>query len=764
MNVERDSRTPPIDGYILTGRALDVVGRVARSLARGNGSNAFSITGPYGTGKSSFAIFLDSLLGPVSDESLAALDLLTGADPETARLLAGLSDAIGGRGFIRAIVTASREPISVTIVRAIQSGITRFEPVTDTERYNQLKMQVDEAVAGLADRTRALPSNRFIVDAIAQLSEFAPVLLIIDEFGKNLEAFADSRSEADLYLLQELAEWSHAPAADRPSLLMITMQHLAFEEYLDSVSQTLRREWAKVQGRFEDIPYVDTPAQTQHLIAQVFEHSDDPSYEAACRKWADEATSQLRDAGLGHLADEQLVAATWPLHPSTLLVLPEVCARYGQNERTLFSFLASAEPLAVPAWLNDQKADVHKLADVRLDRVYDYFVESAATMVSASQTASRWVEIETTIRDATDLTEAHRRVLKTVGLLNLVSAGRAIRASRAVVSWACTDGRPGTEDAAKVDGLLVDLEKSGRLTYREFADELRLWRGSDLDIRSAISAARRRLSGRSAEELLSATRSMPPVVAARHSIETGTLRVFAGTWDSDGEVLPPGPEDREDGLLVYVVGNRLPAVVATEYVPKPVIAVRPKDTAALRLAAVELAAIREVSGDPELVGDDWVAKRELGEREAEAMLRFESVFEETVGHNAGEDAAWYRLDSSETPAELPAPQSVASLLSDVCDKAYEDSPPVPNEMLNRHELTSQGTKARRLLLKALLTRPKTERLGIEGFPPQRAMYDAVFGTTGMHRVHQGQYELTAPANNSGWTKAWKTLTSMLDFA
>ncbi|MEZ5281750.1 MAG: hypothetical protein R2770_14915 [Acidimicrobiales bacterium] len=121
----------------------------------------------------------------MSDESLAAL-ILTGADPETARLLAGLSGAIGGRGFIRAIVTASREPISVT-VRAIQSGIASASNQLPTRKKSTTnsRCRVDEAVAGLADQTWALPSNRFIVDAIAQLSEFAPVLLIIDEFGEE---------------------------------------------------------------------------------------------------------------------------------------------------------------------------------------------------------------------------------------------------------------------------------------------------------------------------------------------------------------------------------------------------------------------------------------------------------------------------------------------------------------------------------------------------------------------------------------------------
>src|SRR5690606_2246169 len=160
------------------------------------------------------------------------------------------------------------------------------------------------------------------------------------------------------------------------------------------------------------------------------------------------------------------------------------------NERTLFSFLASSEPLGVPAWLVSEPVGT-RIKDVRLDRIYDYFVESAATSAATSQTASRWVEVETAVRDATGLTDGQRRVLKTIGLLELASAGGAVRASRQVLHLACTDGRSGTETSEAVDEALSSLEASGRVTYREFADEFRLWRGSDLDLRSAIESARR---------------------------------------------------------------------------------------------------------------------------------------------------------------------------------------------------------------------------------------------------------------------------------
>ena len=37
--------------------------------------------------------------------------------------------------------------------------------------------------------------------------------------------------------------------------------------------------------------------------------------------------------------------------------------------------------------------------------------------------------------------------------------------------------------------LLVELEETGIVTYREFADEYRVWHGTDVDIRGLVDAA-----------------------------------------------------------------------------------------------------------------------------------------------------------------------------------------------------------------------------------------------------------------------------------
>lgn len=63
-------------------------------------------------------------------------------------------------------------------------------------------------------------------------------------------------ADGDLYLLQQLAELGQGTPA--LPFTIVTLQHLSFDEYVADATTQRRREWAKVQGRFQDIPYVES--------------------------------------------------------------------------------------------------------------------------------------------------------------------------------------------------------------------------------------------------------------------------------------------------------------------------------------------------------------------------------------------------------------------------------------------------------------------------------------------------------------------------
>ena len=381
------------------------------------------------------------------------------------------------------------------------------------------------------------------------------------------------------------------------------------------------------------------------------------------------------------------LAACYPLHPSSLMVLPELCASYGQNERTLFSFLAGSEALSVPDFMARTPV-TSTLATVRLFDVYDYFLGNPATITISAANASRWFEISTPVSETKSIDKPDLRCLKTVGVLNLISQGGALRASQAIVSWALV-GSEGFADDDAVRAALERLCVAGALTYRAFADDYRVWQGSDFDFAAAIGRARDRLASRSRAEILERALPLEPAVAARHSQQTGSLRYFGRHFVDRSTLERVLAADAEgDGLVLYPVEDLEMGDVS---LGRPILVARSEDLVLLSELALETAALVEVSEEDDAVGGDWVARRELRERSAIARDALASEF-----YLLAQQLSYrcYGLEGTTPGRELEG--NLSALLSHVCDEIYCSTPIVRNEVLNRRELTSQGAGSPRL--------------------------------------------------------------------
>jgi len=81
-----------------------------------------------------------------------------------------------------------------------------------------------------------------------------------------------------------------------------------------------------------------------------------------------------------HLELSDLSAAVfadaYPLHPLTSLVLPQICTRYAQNNRSLFTFLTSSEPHSFKQFLDSTTLIGDIVPTLKIHQLYDYFVEA----------------------------------------------------------------------------------------------------------------------------------------------------------------------------------------------------------------------------------------------------------------------------------------------------------------------------------------------------------------------------------------------------
>lgn len=741
ISVEHDHGSDVLDGYIPGSGALDAVKNLDLGMRGGKHSRAISVTGPYGSGKSSMAVFLDALYAPDgSPEREKSHRLLCAVVPDLASSVHETRKALGAhkRGLFRCTAMAAREPVAATVVRALEGG---------ARRYFGRRQNFD--CAGALKKMRrgldggAVPGADAVVGVIRGMCAKAPVLVVIDEFGKNVEHSAERSGEGDLSLLRAMAEL--AEGQERIPLFVVTLQHMAFEEHAAEAPAAQRREWSKIQRRFDDVPFSNSPGRARLLAADALARSGSANrrerarYEKRIRAWSKMHAARARDAGLESDIDEDLLSSCYPLHPLVLEVLPEMCSRYGQNERTLLSFVAGGGTHTAARFIDEAVWDGRgELPAVGLDVLYDYFATGSALAHASPSNASRFTEISAMVHDAHGLSEAESRALKAVGVLNLMGRSGRLRASRSMVMYAT---------GARSDEAVQSLVEKSILTYRQHADEYRIWNGSDADINSALDTARRRLAGEPLAYVLNAVVPLHPVVASGHSYRTGTFRVFESRFADPGEGVWAEPADARDGAVTYVTGKpgrpkRPPR--------RPVLAAKAGNLEPLREAAIEAASIRDVLDNRPEIAADWVARRELNERLADSESSMGLIFD------AAFDGALWHSPKAGRPSKAV---SAGDAASKACDKAYEEAPRVFNSIINRAVPSPQGAAAVNRLLAAMVDNAGAPNLGIKGWGPERGIYEAVLARTGIHGGMDNDLGLRPP--DKLVTKLWRRMESVI---
>ena len=90
------------------------------------------------------------------------------------------------------------------------------------------------------------------------------MMIVFDEFGKFLEYESRFLGVNDVFLLQALAE--HAHAGHSTKIILLVLLHQSIEQYARGVGESLKNEWAKIQGRFEEVPFLESAEQTLRVV------------------------------------------------------------------------------------------------------------------------------------------------------------------------------------------------------------------------------------------------------------------------------------------------------------------------------------------------------------------------------------------------------------------------------------------------------------------------------------------------------------------
>ncbi len=759
INLERDSDSVDvIKSYIPTSRALRTFSRITDSFNTELSPRAWSLIGPYGSGKSSFSVFLSQLLSnPDNEGAKKAQQVLKKAEESLATKF--IKETKDSEGFLKVLITGAPESMSKRLIKGLAESAENY--------WKGIKGKKPKVVSDLKKAVDTELSTTDVIALVISLQEKLEstgckgLLLVIDELGKFLEFEARHYGANDIYLLQSLAE--HACKGSKVNLFLFVMLHQSFEQYAKGLGENLKNEWSKVQGRFEEVPFLESAEQILRVVSAAFEHKlnikEQSLLEQRTAKVVDVLINQKAiPSTLSAKEAVNLYQSCYPLHPVSAVILPLLCQKVAQNERTLFSYLGSHEEFGLQYML-DELSSIDEY--VYPHHIYDYFITNQPAVLGDYLTHRRWAEVVTAIERLGDASQNEVNILKTIGVLNIIGSKGGFKASKSILET-CLPKKVTVKNALK------SLQDKSIINFQRFNSEYRVWQGSDFDLEQALQEEINNIGQFSLANELNEAKNMLPIVARKYTIQTGALRYFVPMFVDAKSYKKTEPESKDARIIFYLASDQDDEKIFYDKVVKHFsnldIVALSLNGAQLREAVAETIALNRVGTTRQELNTDPVAKREFEDRLAAAEQSEDYLLQGLM--DSPIDSIWYH---EATQLKVTSKRAMQEMLSGVLRKVYNKTPLIFNELINRDKPSAQANAARNKLLYAMQEHSGTKDLGIDKFPAEKAIYRAVLRQTGLHQLDEKSknWQLSTPAlddrgDKSNIRHVWKRIDEFLD--
>lgn len=786
-----------VASYLPTPSAAAAIRALCSTLLGVDQQRANVLIGSYGTGKSHLAIVLAALLSrdqrcdPAID---AVLKRLRSESPEAAEsaeayqasgrrllpvVLSGdegeLAPALGRalertlrmaaidlrtpsayRAAVNTIAMWAREFPSVyaqlgeCAERYYRLGLDGFIAALeshDQDAYDQFTKLYRRLAAGATFEPSQIisPAESYPVVASALHQQgYDGLVVLYDEFGRVLETRAGEPFGREAKVLQDLAEAAVRSGPAQLHLLLIAHKSLGL--YSRGLPEELEREWRKIEGRFRVLELAAESRVSYRLMAQALERPNPAGWaEFLARHEAvfNRLLLNTVDTGLFEFMDDTelrvtVVEGSYPLHPLTAYCLPRLSQKVAQNERTLFTFLATDDEHALGQFLDMEPLDSPAPPLVLLDRLYDYFASQMRADTAPGGTHRIWTAVESALAKIGVEDRFLARLIKALGIIHAVGPGERLRPTTELLAFAVApDG-----DTARVTVELERLRDRKVLVFRKSVGQWEFFDASDVDFSRRIAEVigdrpASMVSLRLLLERLLPARHYP---ARRYNDERGMIRFFWSIYRGPDELAAVRDWDamfREvgyaDGALVYVLAFSQEELAKAEtaahriHHPRVLVALPPTPLPVQGLLE-ELYALHELKSDPSFLRDDARIGQELAFLIDDGVEQLGRGLAPLLDPRCGQ--RWFHA-GRELDQPIRSAGSLCRLISDICAVEYWATPRIYNEAFNRRDPSSQQVRATEKVIDALLGPDLGSTLGLSGRGPEIGIVQSALRATGL---------------------------------
>jgi len=671
VNIIRDQENP--QSYIVTQNSK----RTAQTIKERFNSNlhCFNIIGSYGSGKSSFILALQNNLKKKNDFFFTKEESFNGQD---------------NYQFIN-------------IIGSFTSIIKTFGNAFNAPNSSS----AEEVLEALDNHYKKLQNkNTFL-------------FIFFDEYGKALEHAAKNKPEDKMYFMQQLAEY-----INDKNIILITTLHQNFAQYGSTLEVHERNEWKKVNGRFQDITFNEPIEQLLYLASDYIKNwgvSNNNNFTNNVNEMilSDKIVSNSLNFNI------EFAQKIFPLDLISAYSLTKALQTYGQNERSLFTFLNLRSEDSLYMYSKREK-------NYTLEDVYNFIYTDFYGYILSNDNPYKnaWSAIQIALEKAEilltqDIEEA-KFILKVIGLLNIFTPAGSPITKKFLLKYSSLS------DYNITESLISELERRKIIRFREYDSRYNLFEGTDLDFNQALKDAHDKLPiDFNISKHIEQYYQLPYVCAKSISYKTGTPRYYK--YIISEEPILEKPQKEIDGFinLIFSEKNIEKEIQKKSQKDNAIIYAYYKNSKKIKDTLIELEKTNIVLKEQQ---HDLVAKKELSHMRRALQT---TLNKEIIKNLTSKNVIWFCQGEN---INITSQKELNIELSNLCEKIYHKVPTFKNELINKHKVSTAISTARKSYMRAIINNSDKELLDypIEKFPAQKTIYLSLLKETGIHRQDRNE--------------------------
>lgn len=760
-----------IDGYIPTRSSVNILDSYINEVRSFRGNRATVLIGPYGKGKSHLLLVLLSILSRTCQMSAInkLVQRIFTVNPDAA---VHISDVMENQGqFLTVLINASgNNSLNQAFMRALTSALTRdglADVIPDNYYTESVKMlqnwkqnfpdtyksfqeklhgnEIDSFVKKLEsydekaleffravypELTSGGVFNPLIDDEVISVYQsvnrilrekygYAGIYIIFDEFSKYIEGHAVEGFAGDMKVLQDMCELCNASKDEQLHLTCVA--HKSIKTYGSALPAEILNSFKGVEGRLKEVYFVVSSQNNYELI------SDAISKTSAFDSWAKDnqfytdlieetyALKAFRSLFNPEDYNEIVGKGCFPLTPVAAMLLLNLSEKIAQNERTIFTYIASKDSNGLARRIEKSESDKF----VGVDSVYDYFVplfkEELQTGIHYE-----WLKADYALSQIKTAVEA--AVIKSVAVIRMVNNADEITASEKFITLATG------LDKSDVQATLVRLSDRKLIEFKTRTGAYEFKNNVGVDVEQAIAdCVKKHFSKADPCRVLADVIKEKYILPKKHNQTFCMTRYFNFAYMTYAQYMNLKDlsyltwPNRPDGVIVMIMPSeeidRAEVEAHTKQIADPCLIVcLPNTSATCDEVAKYYLAVNSLHNNSIFIEDNRVIKKELEKLAEESVIALNEWVKDT----------YYPLRNvygMDGPITI-GPKGLNRLVSDICDTAYHFTPRINNELINRHEVTAQVAKARNTILDELLNGKDTSKYN-DGTSAESTIFRAV---------------------------------------